>query len=82
MAKEKVSCPFCEGDGCCFCEYEGKIWVGPNELIKSKEMVNSLGVKYLKETNPDEVWVEMWEHFLDEENVPQSFKDKHFKGNG
>lgn len=75
--RKKVDCPFCEGDGCCFCDHEGKIFVGTNELIKSEESLNSIGVKYLKETNPDEIWLEMWEHFLDEKNVPDEFKRRH-----
>lgn len=69
-----ATCPFCEGDGCCFCDHEGMIKIGPNELIKSEEGLKSIGVKYLKETDPGEVWPEMWEHFLDEKNVPESFK--------
>lgn len=73
-----VDCPFCEG-GCCFCDHEGKIFIGENELIKSEEALNSIGVKYLKETNPDETWIEMWEFYLDEKNVPDSFKLKHNK---
>lgn len=75
--REKVDCPFCEGSGCCFCDYEGRIFVGENELIKSKDALNSIGVKYLKETDPDEPWLELWEHFLDEKNVPEDFKQKH-----
>lgn len=70
---------FCEGDGCCFCDHEAKIFVGEKELIKSEEALNSIGVKYLKEENPDEIWLEMWEYFLDEKNVPQSFRNKHIK---
>ena len=81
MNREKVDCPFCDKEGCCFCEYEGTIWVGPKEFIKSKQLVNSLGVKYLKEENPGEVWPEMWEFFLDEKNIPDSFKQKHLKLN-
>lgn len=77
--REKVNCPFCEGDGCCFCDHEGEVWVGSNELIKSKEALNSIGVKYLKEEDPQEVWQEMWDFFLDEKNVPESFKRKHNK---
>lgn len=74
--RKKCICPFCEGEGCCFCDHEGKIFVGENELIKSEESLNSIGVKYLKETNPGEIWYEMWEHFLDEKNVPNDFKLK------
>lgn len=78
-SRKKVPCPFCEGsgDGCCFCDHEGTIFVGENQLIKSEESLNSIGVKYLKETDPDEIWYEMWEHFLDEKNVPNDFKRKH-----
>lgn len=75
--REKLQCPFCEGDGCCFCDHTGSIFVGANEMIKSKELVNSIGVKYLKEEDPGEIWPEMWEFFLNEKNVPQEFKDKH-----
>ena len=75
--RKKVDCPFCEGGGCCFCEYEGKIFVGPKEMIKTEEGLNSIGVKYLKEEDPGEPWPELWEFFLNEKNVPQDFKDKH-----
>ena len=75
--RKKVVCPFCEGEGCCFCDHEGNIFVGENQLIKSESALNSIGVKYLKETDPDEIWLELWEHFLDEKNVPKDFKDKH-----
>jgi len=75
--RKVVDCPFCETDGCCFCDHEGKIYVGENELIKSEEALNSIGVKYLKATNPDEIWPEMWEYSLDEKNVPEWFKLKH-----
>jgi hypothetical protein len=39
---------------------------GPNEIIKDEAGLNSIGVKYLKETDPQEPWIELWEHFLDE----------------
>ena len=77
MRKKKVNCPFCEGDGCCFCDHEGKVYVGPDEFIKSEDLLNSIGVKYLKEKNPEEIWPEMWDFFLDENNVPAYFKKKH-----
>lgn len=77
VARKRVECPFCEGGGCCFCEYEGLIWIGPKELIKSEAGLSSIGVKYLKEEDPQEPWRELWEFFLDEKNVPQDFKDKH-----
>lgn len=79
--RKRVGCPFCEGGGCCFCDHEGKIWVGPNEFIKSEEALQSVGVKYLKEADKEaggglEVWPELWEHYLDEKNVPDNFKEK------
>lgn len=72
--RKKATCPFCDGDGCCFCDHEGRIYVGENELIKSEAGLHSIGVKYLKESDPGETWPEMWAHFLDEKNVPTSFK--------
>ena len=77
--RKRVTCPFCDGDGCCFCDHEGQIYVGEKELIKSEEGLQSIGVKYLKESDLEangglEVWPEMWEHFLNEKNVPDDFK--------
>ncbi len=76
VLRKKATCPFCEGDGCCFCDHEGTIYVGPKELIKSEDGLNSIGVKYLKEEDPGETWPEMWAYFLDEKNVPDHFKTK------
>jgi hypothetical protein len=79
--RKRVPCPFCEGDGCCFCDHEGSIYVGPNELIKSEAGLNSIGVQYLKDADKEaggglEVWPEMWAHFLDEKNVPANYKNQ------
>lgn len=67
--RKRVTCPFCEGDGCCFCDHEGMIYVGPNEIIKSEEGLNSIGVQRLKAADPGEIWPEMWEFHLDEKNA-------------
>lgn len=71
--RQKVTCPFCEGDGCCFCDHEGTIFVGPNELIKSEAGLDSVGVRYLEEADKEselEPWPEMFALFLDETRTP------------
>jgi len=81
MPREKMNCPFCEGGGCCFCDYEGHIFVGENEEIKSKGFVNSIGFKVLKKGDEEygdlENDKEMFSFFLDEKNQP--FIEKNFK---
>ena len=72
--REKVNCPFCESDGCCFCDYNGFVFVGENEEIKSKDFVNSIGVKIMKDQDEEygglESWKEGFHFMLDEKNIP------------
>lgn len=80
-SRQIARCPFCDGDigGCCFCDHSGRIYVGgEDDFFKSEQQLNdSLGVKYLKEQDRKqdlEPWPEMFRHFLDERNIPKSFK--------
>lgn len=42
----KTECPFCEGNGCCYCEYTGKVLVGDGCLFQTIEAA--------KNHNPEE----------------------------
>ena len=78
MALEKkiADCPFCDGDfdGCCFCDHTGKIYIGDGEFFKSEEQLESIGVHFIKDNDTGEMWPEMYEHFMDEKNVPDYYK--------
>lgn len=78
----KTKCPFCEGDrgGCCFCDHTGWVDVGEGHIFKDETAIhNSIGVKFLKEYDErsgTELWPEMIEYFLDDNNVPKWYLNK------
>lgn len=82
-AEKKVNCPFCVGEGCCFCDHSGRVSIGRNgDFFKTEQAMNdSLGVKYLKDMDQKanggmEPWPEMIEHFFDDKNVPKWYKNQ------
>lgn len=50
-------CPFCD-EGCCFCDYSGKIRIGVNQVIPTieayNEICNSAQGRELREQNLQE----------------------------
>lgn len=83
MSRQVTDCPFCEGDidGCCFCDHTGKVYVGEGEFFKTVEQTESIGVQFLKDQDKRssgdiEMWPEMIEYFMNENNVPNYFKNQ------
>lgn len=80
MNTERIikDCPFCEGDigGCCFCDHSGKIYVGEGYFFKTVDQLDYIGVHFIKDNDPGELWPEMYEHFMDDKNVPDYYKPK------
>lgn len=31
------NCPFCDGEECCFCDWTGKVRIGPGQIFESEE---------------------------------------------